>query len=91
MSVCACQVKAPEGTALAAQQELFDPLQQLLANGCHLTRQNDRLLMMAAAQDGRDQEAEDGLPHFQSLSSFEYLDLGSRWPVARQVVGVLTK
>ncbi|KAF8072542.1 METTL7A [Scenedesmus sp. PABB004] len=37
-------VAAPELGWLRAQQALLDPLQQLLADGCHLTRRTDALL-----------------------------------------------
>lgn len=81
------QIKAPPDTLLAKQQELFDPLQQLLANGCHLTRQNDELLLTHTRGQGRKED----MPLFSSIDHVEYLDLGSRWPVSRQVIGILTK
>jgi hypothetical protein len=87
------QVKAPPGTALAAQQEFFDPLQQLLANGCHLTRQNDALLAGAGGKgDGKESGAgTEAVPKFSRLDDFQYINLDSKWPVSYQVTGVLTK
>ena len=37
-------VAAPEGSFLLASQRVLDPLQQLLADGCHLTRQPDTVM-----------------------------------------------
>lgn len=47
-----CQhVLAPEEgwLGLRHQQELFDPLQQILASGCHLTRETGQLVKAAAS------------------------------------------
>ena len=58
------------------QQETLDPLQQALADGCHLARDNDVLLSEAAGFRVR---------------RFERLSVPSRWPCNVQVAGVLER
>lgn len=73
-----------EGSFLRAQHEALDPLQQLLAGGCHLTRATDRLFVGAAGGGSGD-----GL--FSGVEQLTYLEQGSKWPIVRQVGGVLVK
>jgi SAM-dependent methyltransferase len=96
---------AQEGTFLRAQQAALDPLQQLLAGGCHLTRETDRLFVAAAAS-GEGGEGEGGggggegkgggsggggRPPFSRVERLDYLEQSSKWPIVRQVAGVLVK
>lgn len=76
-----------EGSLLRAQHEALDPLQQLLAGGCHLNRETDRLFVgaAAAAADGG------GGALFSRVERLDYLEQGSKWPIVRQVGGVLVK
>ena len=86
-------VWAEDGTFLHAQQRALDPLQQLLAGGCHLTRRTDQLfLASSAASDGNDGGRRGGeAPLFAKVEALEYLEQSTQWPIVRQVAGVLVK
>lgn len=72
-------VLGDEGSALAAQQRLLDPLQQVLADGCHLSRRTDQLLLRAVPS------------LFARVEEMTYLDLPSQWPISKQVATVMLK
>jgi len=61
------------------QQATLDPLQQRLADGCHLQRENDALFKDAA---------ERGLFRIEEL---RYVDVPSRWPCNVQMMGCMAK
>ena len=64
------------------QQRVLDPLQQRLANNCHLHRPIDRALLGATKKSGG--------PFKEVLEFEEYLD-DDMWPVSKQVAGVLVR
>lgn len=69
---------------LRQQQDLLDPLQQQLADGCHLTRETGRLI----------KDATGGPPSSRLFSRIEKLEsvrVKSMWPVSEQVLGVVVK
>jgi SAM-dependent methyltransferase len=74
-------VAAPDGSFLREQQELLDPLQYLLAAGCHLNRNTDRALLAAT----REQKL------FSSVLAMDSVSLSSRWPAPLQVSGILVR
>ena len=75
-------VAAEDGTLLDVQQRVLDPLQQRLANNCHLHRPIDRALLGATKKSGG--------PFTEVLEFEEYLD-DDMWPVSKQVAGVLVR
>ena len=72
-----------QGTALGISQEIFDVPQQILADGCHLTRQTDQALSMRVGK-GKDRE-------FASIAQRQIVTLNSHWPISRQLLGVYIK
>lgn len=89
-------IRAEAGTVLRAQQEALDPLQQLLAGGCHLTRETDRLFQQATTAAASSSSsspggAVGGPPLFSRVEKWDYIEQGSKWPIVRQVAGVLVK
>ena len=60
---------------------MLDPLQQRVANNCHLHRPIDRALLNATKSGG---------PFTEVLEFEEYLD-DDMWPVSKQVAGVLVR
>lgn len=74
-----------EGSFLRKQHRALDGLQQLLAQGCHLTRETDRLFVGSAGSGGGVGQL------FSRVERLEYLEQGSKWPIVRQVAGVLVK
>ncbi len=67
------------GSLLRLQHRLLSPLQERVADGCHLNRATDELLRAAVP----------GL--FSRLDELSYLQLDSQWPISRQVYGALIK
>ncbi len=82
-------VWAPEGEHpfLHAQQEWLDPLQAVLAQGCHLNRHTDELFLSQAQEGGKG----GGKKLFSRIETIKYLDLDTQWPISVQVAGVLVK
>jgi len=82
---------------LEQQQRLVDPLQQILASGCHLLRHTDELVQESVTSGsgssayGGGGGTIPGLPHFSSLIKYRDYELGTQWPISRQVAGVLIK
>jgi len=68
-----------EEEPLASSQRLLDPLQQIVADGCHLTRRTDRLL--------QSQQAESSLV----IRSMIKTTFGSQWPISSQIYTTCTK
>ncbi|CAM9747440.1 unnamed protein product, partial [Scytosiphon promiscuus] len=70
---------------LRQQQDLLDPLQQQLADGCHLTRETGRMI----------RDSVDGPPSssrlFSRIERMESVRVKSMWPVSEQVFGVVVK
>lgn len=67
------------GSFLRKQHEILDPMQQTLADGCHLTRATDSLL-------------HNSVPVlFSNMLESHYLSLDSQWPISRQFACVLVK
>ncbi|CAM9475020.1 unnamed protein product [Ectocarpus sp. 8 AP-2014] len=70
---------------LRQQQELLDPLQQLLADGCHLTRETGRLIRDSAGESPSRNRL------FSRIETIESVRIKSMWPVSEQVFGVVVK
>jgi hypothetical protein len=70
---------------LENQQKLLDPLQVILADGCHLTRQTDQLLYNSIHQHTN------ATPLFSKILSFDYHNFSSQWPISRQIFVSLEK
>ena len=69
-----------EHPILHAVQGYVDPLQVLLAEGCHLVRHTDELFV--GGKEG-------GL--FERVEKLERLELDTQWPITVQVAGALVK
>lgn len=76
--VCVEHILAEEGTLLAEEQKLLDPLQQIVADGCHLTRRTDQLLTRRSLG-------------FSDILSLDYVQLSTQWPISRQIYAALKK
>jgi len=74
-----------EHPILHAVQGYVDPLQVLLAEGCHLVRHTDELFVGEAREGGK----EGGL--FERVEKLERLELDTQWPITVQVAGALVK
>ncbi|CAM9418232.1 unnamed protein product, partial [Ectocarpus sp. 4 AP-2014] len=70
---------------LRQQQELLDPLQQLLADGCHLTRETGQLIRDSAGESPSRNRL------FSRIETIESVRIKSMWPVSEQVFGVVVK
>lgn len=81
-------IEAPKDTFLYYQQELLDPLQALLADGCHLVRHTEELFQSNVASSASSKEKN---ALFSKIEQFETLDLQMKWPICRQIAGVLVK
>ncbi|CAM9816962.1 unnamed protein product [Laminaria digitata] len=69
---------------LRQQQDLLDPLQQQVADGCHLTRETDRLVKNAVGGPSESRL-------FSRVESIETVRVNGMWPVSEQVFGVVVK
>ena len=77
--ICIEHILGEHNSLLELQHKTLDPLQQALADGCHLTRQTDVLL-------------ESSVPAlFSEMSQLKYLELSGQWPISRQIVAALRK
>jgi len=74
-----------EHPVLHAVQQAVDPLQALLADGCHLIRRTDELFVGEARQGGR------GGGLFERVEKIERLEVDTQWPITVQVAGILVK
>ena len=90
----------PKSNILSFQQQALDPLQVVLADGCHLNRHTDKLFLASiipahksstANTDNiqKDKYMNKGL--FNKLLYIKYVDYDSQWPISRQVFTVLEK
>lgn len=77
---------AEDDKFLSKTQELFDPLQQVVADGCHLTRRTDQLFLSFISSNSSRQENS-----FSELIESKYVTLKSQWPISRQVISVIRK
>ena len=94
-------VAADHGTALYAQQQLLDPLQQTLAGGCHLHRETDTLVRRAVREladgstlsggGGGGGGSEDGALFARELVPTERYLVWRMWPIVQQVAGVVVR
>ena len=90
-------VAADRGSALSAQQQLLDPLQQALAGGCHLHRETDTLVRRSV-RDLADGSTPDGgggggggaLFARELVPTERYL-VWRMWPIVQQVAGVVVR
>ena len=76
-------IHAEPETSLAIQQEVFDPLQQVIANGCHLTRETDSLLNSFLHETSS--------VFFRKRLDYRILTFDSHWPISRQMFSVYEK
>ena len=84
---------------LSEQQKLLDPLQVLVADGCHLNRRTDKLILQSvksiASRGDRNiensQVDDRNSTLFSNLLQLNYQNFGSQWPISRQVFGALKK
>ena len=89
----------PKSNILSFQQQALDPLQVVLADGCHLNRHTDKLFLASITPTykssttntdiGRGKNENKGL--FNKLLFIKYADYDSQWPISRQVFTVLEK
>lgn len=75
-------IGSPEPGFLSKTQEVLDPLQILLASGCHLTRHTDRLIKDNVGANGQ---------LFSEIELFEDFRVDSRFPANTQILGALVK
>ena len=90
----------PKSNILSFQQQTLDPLQVVLADGCHLNRHTDKLFLASITPTNKsgsndtsdmlkDKYANKSL--FNKLLYIKYVDYDSQWPISRQVFTVLEK
>ena len=72
---------------VAKTQDVFNPVQQVVAHGCHLDRDTDKLF---ASHVGGDL-ARSGGRYFRALLEEQYLLLPYQWPISRQYFAVYQK
>ena len=75
--LCVEHIHADDGSLLGMEQNILDPLQQLVANGCHLTRHTDVLLHRYASKS-------EGIRFSQILQS-KIVSFDTEWPISRQI------
>lgn len=71
----------------AKTQDVFNPVQQVVAHGCHLDRDTDQLL---ASHVGGDLTRTSGR-YFRAQLEEQYLLLPYQWPISRQYFAVYQK
>lgn len=81
-------IQSDNDNFLAYQQKLLSPLQEIVAQGCHLDRRTD-LLYKEATRNMNNNNNDNIL--FNKLISLEYFTLNSQYPISRQIVTVLEK
>ncbi|CAE6945986.1 Mettl7b, partial [Symbiodinium natans] len=69
-------IRAPTGSALRWQQEVLHPLHAFCCKGCHLTRQQDRSILSAHAEQ-----------LFTSVPVLKHYLCHGDWPCTTQIVG----
>jgi len=87
--ICQEHIHAEMGSPLAFQQEMFDPLQQALANGCHLTRETNLLLASLVFDTGNSNAK--SITAFSKIMEQRTVLLSSHWPISRQYLAVFQK
>eukprot|EP00931_Biecheleriopsis_adriatica_P010640 TRINITY_DN111708_c0_g1_i1.p1 TRINITY_DN111708_c0_g1~~TRINITY_DN111708_c0_g1_i1.p1 ORF type:complete len:283 (-),score=44.79 TRINITY_DN111708_c0_g1_i1:38-886(-) len=78
-------VAADAGSLLEAQQLALDPLQQAIADNCHLHRDTDGMIRKSVRGSA------EGSHLFDHIDSAERYQVWPMWPIAQQAFGVLTK
>jgi len=61
---------------LGVEQKVLDPLQQIIANGCHLTRRTDLLLQRHVNDNKSDM--------FSQILESKIIYFPSEWPISKQ-------
>ena len=86
-------VAADRGSGLEAQQLLLDPLQQVLAGGCHLHRETDTLVSAATStlSGGGGGGGKDVALFARELVPPERYLVWRMWPIVQQVAGVVVR
>lgn len=80
-------IQSDNDNFLAYQQKLLSPLQEIVADGCHLNRRTDLLFQQYTSSNNNNQN--DIL--FDKILSQDYYTLNTQWPISRQVSVVLEK
>jgi len=86
--LCIDHILSDDDSFLAYQQKLLSPLQEIVADGCHLNRRTD-LLFEQFTRSNNDNVNNDIL--FDKILSLEYFTINSQWPICRQISAVLQK
>jgi len=97
----------PADDWLATQQKVLDPLQVLLANGCHLNRRTNVLLLNSTSSSSLPSTTTTSFSSSSSSStqpsssllspssliplSVIYEDFPSQWPISRQMFAAFQK
>lgn len=82
-------IQDDDDTLLGRQQAFLDPLQQMVAHGCHLNRRTDRLFKSVVKPRGyQDQSSNKCFEEIVEMSTYV---LPSQWPISKQVYTVLKK
>ena len=74
---------------LSIQQTFLDPLQVVVADGCHLNSHTDKLFM--SSLNNQNNNSETTKPLFSSIANFHFEEFSSQWPISRQVFVCLLK
>jgi SAM-dependent methyltransferase len=79
----------PKNSLLSSQQIVLDPLQVVVAHGCHLNRHTDNLFMSSLISSNQSLTSSSSL--FSSIIQFRYEEFSSQWPISRQIFVCLRK
>lgn len=89
--ICVEHIHADENTLLGLEQSVLDPLQQILANGCHLSRRTDLLLKSYVEGSDITHETPSSIPRFSKVLRFDVMEFPSQWPISKQIFVALEK
>jgi len=73
---------------LAYQQQILNPLQQKLANGCNLNRRTD-ILFKSYIKSNNNNNNNNAI--FDKILSLDYFTLNTQYPISRQIATVIQK
>jgi len=75
---------------VAKTQDVFNPVQQVVARGCHLNRKTDQLFSSHVTNTNNN-ESSTGREYFKAILEEQYLSLPYQWPISRQYFAVYQK
>jgi SAM-dependent methyltransferase len=84
--LCIDHILSDDDSFLAYQQKLLSPLQEIVADGCHLNRRTDLLFEQFTRSNNDNNDI-----LFDKMLSLEYFTINSQWPICRQISAVLQK